>query len=356
MDEATNAEGLGKTRQEILLMVEDQELSRIIKKHTSDYDFSSDLREAFVLLENRIRERTGLPLSDFGKELIEKAFNPTTGVLQPVSSLPAERAGLNDFLRGLFLFYRNPVAHRATDYALERPLQVISLIDHALTLVEYAAATVLKVSNFVGRHEGMIKRRRDFRLDIDKDGEIDIVSMVELSPVLDDGVMIPHMIPVILNKINGNYSRIMAEGIRGQTIYGPLSVTIRFITDRDLPNIVLCWAWGETQVIYIVLRKKGDEYIIARREYPAETTEPYSGPTEKMFNCHSRQLTTFVDVDGDGLEEIVQELLFDDSDLRGMGYGPILDGFDQQIAIARVHKWDEAKERIVQILERPVAR
>jgi hypothetical protein len=99
-------------RAQWLNTIVDTQLRREVAKWTPGGDVNDLIRADFVLLERRIRESAGLAEHNFGKDLIDKAFHPETGLLQPVSPIAAERAGLHHLLLGTFLYYRNPVAHR----------------------------------------------------------------------------------------------------------------------------------------------------------------------------------------------------------------------------------------------------
>ncbi len=91
----------------------DPQLQRVIAAGPPDADFGDRIRQAFILLEQRIRETANLGPDQFTTELVNNAFHPQTGILQPVSPVPAERTGLHQLLLGAFLYYRNPIAHRA---------------------------------------------------------------------------------------------------------------------------------------------------------------------------------------------------------------------------------------------------
>ena len=339
----------------LIQIIGDNDLLQIVQKHRVDYGFDSDIREAFVLLERRIRDSSGLGIDAFGKDLVDKAFDPKSGILQPFSVVSGERHGLHQFLVGLFQFYRNPIAHRTVDFAARHPVHVISLIDLALTLVSDAANIVLDVGSHIGRHEGQVVRRRDFRMDIDDDGDLEIISMVQLSPVLEGGKLVSHLSPIILKKKDGRFQRILAESIRGESMHGASGVELRPLTGGQRPDIVLHWGWGETQVAIVILRWENNQYTIARRHSAQGTDEPYSGrPSELMFNWHDRQLLSFVDIDGDGQQEITHDLNFDREDMIKLGYESILTSTEQHITVCRVHRWNETDQRFVQVEERPV--
>jgi hypothetical protein len=104
--------------------------------------------------------------------------------------------------------------------------------------------------------------------------------------------------------------------------------------------------------LVLVLRQKEGKYVLAFREFPPEMKEPYSGPHKT--GVHGRQGFNFADVDGDGLDEMIHALLFDEEDLDSMGYSDLAERREARIEVCRVWKWDSEKERIIQIDERAV--
>ena len=181
---------------EWLKRIVDPDLRRAVRHNASASDFTGVIRSAFVHLERRIRESAGLEEHHYGKELIDKAFLPDKGILQPVSPDGSERAGLYNLLLGVFLYYRNPIAHRTVYHTPESALRVLLLIDHALLLVDEAVERSFNLDSIVGPHEGQILSRRDYRLDIDNDGELEVVVLLELGSVMDGDQLSPHLLPI----------------------------------------------------------------------------------------------------------------------------------------------------------------
>lgn len=346
--------GSGEKEQWVKTIV-DPQLRYEIEKSGSSGNPDDLMRGAFVLLERRIRESAGLAAHHFGKDLIDAAFHPQTGLLQPVSPVPAERAGLHHLLLGVFLYYRNPIAHRPVYYTSQSSRQVLYLIDHALELVRQATELAFNLGDFVGSHEGQILRRHDYRLDVDGDGQEDAVVLLELGPSMDEGKMVPHLAPIILKKGDTGFTRIPAEWTRGTSMYGPSGVQARRVTNLGRPDVIVTWYWGETMALVLTLRYKDGRYILARREIAPGTKEPYSGPHSNAFGVHPRQGLDFADVDGDGIDEMVQTLSFDPKDLIEMGYPNPAERAGERLVVCRLLKWDAQKELIVQVEERLIA-
>lgn len=348
MDSSANA----KQELEWLDAITDRELRLVLHASASSNDFTGAIRAAFVLLERRIRESAGLEEHLHGKDLIDRAFHTDKGILQPVSPDGGERAGLYNLLLGIFLYYRNPIAHRTIYHTQESALQVIFLIDQALRLVREAVELSFNLSNIVGAHEGQLWRRRDYRLDIDGDDDLGVVILLELGPVMDNEQLVPHLLPLILKKDDkGKYRRIPTEWVQGVSLYGPGSVVLRHVTNRVHPDIEVSWTWGNSQWLTLILRRQGDRYVIAEREVPAGLANPYSGPTTRGFLGHPRQLLDFADIDGDGLNEIVESLSFNPDDLSKMGYPERPEDDVERFLVSRLWKWDEEKELIVLVKE-----
>lgn len=229
-------------------------------------------------------------------------------------------------------------------------------IDHAVQLVGQAAELTFDLSNFVGHHEGELLRRRDYRLDIDEDGEEEIVALLELGPATDGESLAPHLASVILKKGEKGYRRIPAEWVQGSSMYGAVGVQVRHVTNLQRPDVVVSWAWGATTTRIHILRYQEARYVSAMRENAPATREPYQGPHTKSFIVHPRQTLDFADVDGDGIVEMVQTLSFLPEEMEEVGYPNLLGMADELIDVCRLLKWDTEQERIVQVEERLVVR
>lgn len=267
---------------EWLNVITDLELRRELSYSAPSNDFTGMIRTAFVHLERRIRESAGLQEHDYGKELIDKAFHAENGILQPVSPVGSERAGLYNLLLGIFLYYRNPIAHRPVYHTPESATQVLSLIDHALQLVQQAVELSFNLDNLVGAHEGQIWRRRDYRLDINGDGKLEVVVLLELGPVMEGEQLVEHLLPVILKKDDRGYRRIPSEWVSGISMWGPTGVALHHVTNPQVPDVVASWTFGNSQMLTIILRHNDDRYVLTKREFSPETTEPYNGPIRNV--------------------------------------------------------------------------
>jgi uncharacterized protein (TIGR02391 family) len=93
---------------------------------------------ACTLLEDRLRNVTGLPNDDIDVSLVDKALKKREGKLV-VSDVDAEQDGFHMLCRGVIGFFKNPTSHRVIeDYDLTRARQVVGLIDTLLQLLREA--------------------------------------------------------------------------------------------------------------------------------------------------------------------------------------------------------------------------
>lgn len=96
------------------------------------------VREACVLLEDRIRDAAGLPAELIGADLVTRALHPENGILM-LSEIKAEQEAILLLYRGVIGFFKNPTSHRIIEnYDLTRARQVVGLIDLLLNLLRDA--------------------------------------------------------------------------------------------------------------------------------------------------------------------------------------------------------------------------
>ena len=96
--------------------------------------YDSVLREAATILENRVKQKTGL-INEFGEILIGKAFNKDKPILR-VSTNENAQNGVLLLFKGYTAFIRNEVAHNLVPLTKERTVQLLGFIDYLLSLVE----------------------------------------------------------------------------------------------------------------------------------------------------------------------------------------------------------------------------
>jgi uncharacterized protein (TIGR02391 family) len=122
------------------LVTEEELLSRCIPLFEQEL-YEPSIREAFVLLERRIRERAGLDASDIGVELVDKAFGPRKAILEvPLCADDGERLGVHQLFRGAMGLLKNPLSHRSVPEFQDRRVaaEIIVFCDLLLNLLKSA--------------------------------------------------------------------------------------------------------------------------------------------------------------------------------------------------------------------------
>jgi hypothetical protein len=120
---STNPEGL----------IRDQQLrERVSHLLANDTQLGTAVREAFVVLEDRIRTKGEHPQSVVGVDLMTVAFNKATGHLI-LSDLDPEQDGAHLTFRGLTMWVRNAFGHRIMDATTAGDaIRIIAFVDYLL--------------------------------------------------------------------------------------------------------------------------------------------------------------------------------------------------------------------------------
>jgi len=92
------------------------------------------IREAGVVLEDRLRTTSGADSNLHGKDLVEAVLGPGKGMLI-FSSHPGEQDGVRMLYRGAMQFIRNPPMHKLVEYPESTARLFIRLIDSLLQLL-----------------------------------------------------------------------------------------------------------------------------------------------------------------------------------------------------------------------------
>lgn len=119
-------------------LIRDGELRRrCLDLLSAEADYDRAIREACVVLEDRVRTAIAGSRGLLGTTLMEHAFGDGRPLV--LTDMPAEQVGAMQMFRGLVAFYRNPSGHRIRDDVdRERAIRVVVWIDHLLGLVELA--------------------------------------------------------------------------------------------------------------------------------------------------------------------------------------------------------------------------
>jgi uncharacterized protein (TIGR02391 family) len=118
-------------------LIRDPELRRRCEKFLkADGDHDQAVREACVVLEDRVRQASGATSSQIGVSLMEYAFGGDPPRLR-LASHAGEQGGAKEIYRGVTAFYRNGTAHRVRDdFDADEAGRVVAMVDHLLWLVE----------------------------------------------------------------------------------------------------------------------------------------------------------------------------------------------------------------------------
>lgn len=92
--------------------------------------------EAFKEVEICVRSAAGLTDSDYGTDLMRKAFHVENGPLSDPTRLPAERQALSDLFAGAIGSYKNPHSHRRVAIQSSEAVEMIVLASHLLGIIE----------------------------------------------------------------------------------------------------------------------------------------------------------------------------------------------------------------------------
>jgi uncharacterized protein (TIGR02391 family) len=128
------------TGEQLRALLTDQELrERCERLLRNGPPFDTAVREACVVLEDRVRSAANLPAALTGGPVMQKAFG-TSGPLQ-LRSERNEQVGAMQLYSGIIAFVRNVAGHHLsnTDTAVET-IQIIVFIDWLLSLVTRAQA------------------------------------------------------------------------------------------------------------------------------------------------------------------------------------------------------------------------
>lgn len=116
----------------------DEELMRRCGSLIHMDKFDEAVRNAFVLLEERLRQAVNQE-GMTGTQLANYAFNSTNGPLaKHLGHNQAEREGLRELYSGAFKLFRNPTAHGVADYSAAEGKAIIGLVDLLLKMLERA--------------------------------------------------------------------------------------------------------------------------------------------------------------------------------------------------------------------------
>ncbi len=104
-------------------------------------EFDVAVFQAMKAVETSVREAAGYSESDYGLDMVRRAFHPEKGPLTSSTAPKAEREALMALFAGAIGSYKNPHSHR--DVELSDPveaMEVVMLANHLLRIVDTRTA------------------------------------------------------------------------------------------------------------------------------------------------------------------------------------------------------------------------
>ena len=98
--------------------------------------YGSAVFEAFKQVEIAVRETGGYEATDYGTDLMRKAFHIDNGNLMDENQPPAEKQARSDLFAGAIGAYKNPGSHRDVDFTAEEAVELIVLASYLLRIVD----------------------------------------------------------------------------------------------------------------------------------------------------------------------------------------------------------------------------
>lgn len=122
-------------------LITDEELRRrCYDLLVAEGDYDRVVREACVVLEDRIRKAAGYGKGQMGVALMQSAFSAKNPVLR-LSAHEQEQQGAMNIFAGIMGFFRNDAGHNLVEsYSQDDVIRLVAMIDLLLKLVSDAAA------------------------------------------------------------------------------------------------------------------------------------------------------------------------------------------------------------------------
>ena len=329
----------------------DSALQFEVRRH-HDKPADESIREAFFILENRIRRAGGIPRHVNGTALIDQAFHPSNGKLQALSQVGGEKTGIYELFLGIFQLYHTPISRAPAYPDAQTVWHILHLINHLLHIVDESAARSVDLSRFLGFHEGRVRHRRDFKLDLDNDGDLESLVLVDVSKTQKrgDDITDNQLVLIVIDEDNGHLRRVPAEKITAFTMDPAGRCELRKITSSDRMDLVSYWGAGDTGGQVYIHRWVNDQYRLVN-QFERSAEDAASESSQGFYTHHTYRSIQFLDVDGDGLDEVIEQFaIFSATEFSSTRGLPSDWEFNNDHAvICKVWKWDEAEQGLITI-------
>lgn len=113
-----------------------------LKNEILDYyiegKFEDVIFKTLKFLEEAVRSKAKLSFDDIGVKLMDKAFNPDGGrLIYPPAQTSAELIGIQNIMRGVISFFKNPSSHRTVEWDDPNTvLQILAFVNYLLDLID----------------------------------------------------------------------------------------------------------------------------------------------------------------------------------------------------------------------------
>jgi uncharacterized protein (TIGR02391 family) len=207
--------------------------------------FDEAVRNAFVLLEERLRKATSQE-GMTGTKLANFAFNSDSSLAKQLSSEVSEREGLRELYSGAFKLFRNPTAHGIVGYDNTEGKAIINLVN--LLLVILSKVEDMPSPNFLPKNAEAII------LDLEKTISAGVASRLRtfisrcIKSGLEPGASAKQMIPfkrhALMKYDTWDKPRpypfalfYLVSGVKDQTIQFPVHLYYRLVVGFDLEDL-----------------------------------------------------------------------------------------------------------------------
>ena len=99
-------------------------------------DYDTAVFQAFKQIEVAVRKAGGYADTDYGTDLMRKAFNIDNGNLTDQNQPPSEKQARSDLFAGAIGSYKNPSSHREVEITAEEAAEIIVFASHLLRIVD----------------------------------------------------------------------------------------------------------------------------------------------------------------------------------------------------------------------------